>query len=352
MTKNTALVAGATGATAKRLIEELLGGLWQVIGVCRHPPAPPHAPGLTYLRADLLDRDATAQALAAASAVTHLFYTARAPFGEGGVESVPANLALLTNVLDAVIAVAPGLRHVHLVEGQKWYDVRLRPPRTPTREDDPRHMPPNFYYEQEDLLRARQADQAWTWSASRPHFVYDFAPERPRNLVTSIGAWAAMCAAHGLPFDFPGSHGAWTALMEVTDAGLLARAMIWMAQSGAARNRAYNVTDTCQFRWKWLWPRLAAHFNLPMGEVRPQKLADWMKDKAPAWQRVVLQHKLVPKQLEDLASWEFADFHWGLDHDIITDTTRIRQDGFHGVVDTGAQIIRHLQCYRDARLLP
>ena len=140
--------------------------------------------------------------------------------------------------------------------------------------------------------------------------------------------------------------------MEVTDASLLAQAMLWMAQSGLACNRAYNVTDTCQFRWKWLWPRLAAYFNVPMGEVRPLKLADWMKDKAPAWQRVVERHKLVASRLEDLVSWEFADFHWNLEHDIITDTTRIRQDGFHGVVDTGAQIISHLARYRQARLLP
>ena len=62
----------------------------------------------------------------------------------------------------------------------------MRPPRTPTREDDPRHMPPNFYYNQEDLLRERQAGQAWTWSASRPHFVYDYSPERPRNIVSVI----------------------------------------------------------------------------------------------------------------------------------------------------------------------
>ena len=352
MTNPTALIAGATGATSKRLIEALLAAGWRVIGVCRHPPAPPHAPGLTYLRADLLDGDGTARALAAATGVTHVFYTARAPFGEGGIESVPANLAMLANVLDAVVAPASGLQHVHLVVGQNWYDVRLRPPRTPTREDDPRHMPPNFYYDQEDLLRNRQAGQAWTWSASRPHFVYDFAPERPRNIVTSIGAWAALCASHGLPFDFPGSHGAWNALMEITDASLLAQAMLWMAQSDLACNRAYNVTDTCQFRWKWLWPRLAAYFNLPMGEVRPLKLADWMKDKAPAWQRVVERHKLVASRLEDLVSWEFADFHWNLEHDIITDTTRIRQDGFHGVVDTGAQIISHLARYRQARLLP
>ncbi len=352
MQNKTALVAGATGATSKRLIEVLLAGGWRVIGVCRRPPAPPHAAGLSYLRADLLDAAGCKRDLAVAPQVTHVFYTARAPFGEGGVEDVPANLAMLQNVLDAVCAAAPGLRHVHLVEGQKWYDVRLRPPRTPTREDDPRHMPPNFYYNQEDLLRERQAGQAWTWSASRPHFVYDYSPERPRNIVSTIGAWASMCMAHGLPLDFPGSHGAWNALLEITDATLLAQAMVWMAESEKACNRAYNVSDTCQFRWRWLWPRIAAHFNLAEGEVRPLKLADWMRDKGPAWQRMVEKHQLVANPLEDLASWEFADFYWSLDHDNITDTTRIRMDGFHGVVDTGSQIVAYLGRYREARLLP
>lgn len=348
----TALIAGATGATSKRLIEVLLAEAWQVIGVCRHPPVSPHPARLSYLRADLLDREDCMQALAGATGVTHLFYTARAPFGEGGVEDVATNVAMLQNVLDAVGGAAPGLIHVHLVEGQKWYDVRLKPPRTPTREDDPRHMPPNFYYNQEDLLRARAPESGWTWSASRPHFVYDFSPERPRNIVSTIGAWAAMCAAHGLPLDFPGSHGAWNTLVEITDATLLARAMVWMAQSDKARNRAYNVTDTCQFRWRWLWPRIAAHFNLPVGEVRPQRLAESMRDKASAWQRVVEKHGLIANPLEELASWEFADFFWNVEHDNIADTTRIRSDGFHGVVDTGRQIVSYLEQYRAARLLP
>ena len=352
MTPKTALIAGATGATSKRLIEVLLDGGWQVIGVSRHPPEGSATPGLSHVCCDLLDGDGCARALAGASAVTHLFYTARAAFGEGGVEDVPQNVAMLRNVLDAVIAAAPGLEHVHLVEGQKWYDVRLRPPRTPTREDDPRHMPPNFYYDQQDLLRARQHGQRWTWSASRPHFVYDFSPERPRNIVSTIGAWAAMCAEHGLPLDFPGSPGCYTALMEITDATLLARAIAWMATSDRARNQAYNVTDSCQFRWQWVWPKIAAHFKLAVGVVRPLKLADWMKDKGPAWQRIIDRHALKPLALHDLASWEFADFYWSLDHDNITDTTRIRLDGFHGVVDTGRQIVGYLEQYRAARLLP
>ena len=352
MGTSCALVAGATGAASRRLVEVLLESGWQVIGLSRRGPETAQAGKLSFVRADLLDRAGCAGALGGSRNVTHVFYTARAEFGEGGVEDVGRNVAMLENVLDAVEAAAPHLQHVHLVEGQKWYDVRLKMTRTPTREDDPRHMPPNFYYDQEDLLRARQEGRQWTWSASRPHFIYDFSPERPRNIVSTIGAWAALCAEHGLPLDFPGSSACYTALMEITDATLLARAMLWMATSEKARNQAYNVTDTCQFRWKWLWPKIAAHFGLPVGEVRPLRLVEWMKDKEPVWQRIVERHGLERTSMDDIASWAFADFLWGLDCDNFTDTTKIRRDGFHGVVDTGQQILDYLQRYREARLLP
>lgn len=351
MAKKTALIAGATGAVSKRLIEVLLDDGFQVVGVSRHPPGTSKDRRLSHIRADLLDHAGCKRALGAARGVTHVFYTARAAFGEGGVEDVESNVTMLRNVLDAVEA-APDLEHVHLVEGAKWYDNRLRPPRTPTREDDPRHMPPNFYYDQEDLLRERQAGRDWSWSASRPHFVYDFAPERPRNIVSTIGAWAALCAEHGMPLDFPGSPGAYSALMETTDATLLARAMVWMASEPKARNQAYNVTDGCPFRWKAMWPRIAAHFDLPVGEPRSLTLADWMKDKDPAWDRFIRRHDLVPNPLHDVASWAFADFFWGLDHDQIMDTTKIRLHGFHGVVDTFEQILDYLRRYRELRLLP
>jgi len=348
---STALVAGATGHTGSRLVELFESrDDWRVIGVSRR--ASPTWRRVEHIGVDLTDAAAANEALARAPDVTHIFYCARAPHGESGVESVADNLAMLAHVVDAVETTSPALKHVHLIEEGKWYGVHLGPYPTPAREDDPRHLPPNFYYDQEDLLRLRQERSGWTWSASRPHFIYDYSPERPRNIVSTIGAWAAMCAEHGTPLDFPGSPACYSALMEITDATQLARAMAWMATSERARNQAYNVTDSCQFRWQGLWPRIAAHFNLPVGDVRPLKLAEWMKDKEPAWKRIVERHSLAPNPMQEIASWAFADFFWGLDHDNFTDTTKIRLHGFHGVVDTGQQILDYLQRYREARLLP
>jgi nucleoside-diphosphate-sugar epimerase len=347
----TALIAGATGATAKRLVEVLLADPdWSVVGVSRNPPA--SSDRLTFIAADLLDPAGCRRAFAKCSAVTHVFYTARAKFGEGGVESVEDNAAMLRNVIDAIEPAARGLQHVHLVQGGKYYGQHLGPYPTPTREDDPRHMPPNFYYDQQDILVERQRGKSWTWSASRPNLICDFAPDRARNIVSLIGAYAAICAELDVPFDFPGRPGCWNALTEVTDATHFAQAMVFMATAPTAANEAFNITNGDLFRWKRLWPWLADHFGVRLGEVRTLTLADWMKDKEPVWQRIVQRHALKPSRLSDLAVWDFGDFVWRQDYDVVSSNTKVRRAGFHAVLDTHDMFLTHLARYRDARILP
>jgi nucleoside-diphosphate-sugar epimerase len=346
----TALVAGATGAVAKRLIERLLDARWPVLGLSRNPSEKETA--AQWLAADLLDRKSCDQILRHHPQITHVFYCARAKHGEGGVESVEENVEMLRNVVDASAQVADRLQHIHLVEGGKWYGQHLGRYPNPAQEDDPRHMPPNFYYDQEDLLRSRQEGKRWTWSASRPNVICDFAPERPRNLVSIIGAYAAICRELGMRLDFPGKPGNYTALTEVTDATLLANGMIHMATSPACVNRAFNITNGDVFRWERMWPRIAEALGMRPGIVRHIPIARWMADKEPVWQRVVANHRLQPRRLDQVALWGFADFVFGQDYDVISSTTRLRLSGFHEVVDTGEMLLRQLQQYRDAKILP
>ncbi|MEZ5855338.1 MAG: hypothetical protein R3D67_11595 [Hyphomicrobiaceae bacterium] len=157
--------------------------------------------------------------------------------------------------------------------------MHLGPMKTPAREDDPRHLPPNFYYAQEDILRERQRGKAWTWSASRPGFLYDDAPERPRNLIALVGAWAAFCKEMGTELEFPGTEANYKALFEATDAGQLARGIKWMATSPQGANQAFNLTDGTLFRWERLWPRVADAYGLKVGQVRHLNLTTWMADQ-------------------------------------------------------------------------
>ena len=350
MAERTALVAGATGAVAKRLIERLTARGWHVIGLSRNPTD--QNDGVTRLSADLHNGESCRKTLQPFPDITHVFYCARAKHGEGGVESVADNVDMLRNVIDASEHAARNLQHIHLVEGGKWYGQHLGRYPTPAREDDPRHMPPNFYYDQEDLLRERQSSKRWTWSASRPNVICDFAPERARNLISIIGAYAAICRELGLRLDFPGKPGNYTAITEVTDATLLANGMIHMATSPACENKAFNITNGDVFRWERMWPRIAEAFDIQAGVVRPIPVARWMADKEPVWQRVVARHGLKPTTLDNVAVWGFADFVFGQDYDVMSSTTRLRQSGFNDVVDSGDMLLNHIRQYRDAKILP
>ena len=352
---NTLLVAGATGAAASRLVARAAGAAgWQVVGLCRTARA--EEPGVRYLAVDLGDAGACRAAVQAAvpQGVTHAVYAARAAFGEGGVEDVAANLAMLAGLIDA--AEGPALRHVHLVEGTKWYGMHIGPYPTPADEEDARHLPPNFYYDQQDLLAARAAGGGWAWSASRPSFIVDVAPGRARNLASTLGAYAAICRELGVTLDFPGSAASFGSLVEVTDATLLAEAIFWMLEApqgtcGAAANRAFNVTNGDVFRFARFWPRLAAAFGMRCGIVRPMKLAAWMADKGPVWERIAAREGLgLP--LGEVARWDFADFVLGLEHDLFASTTRLRQAGFGTCLDTQAHLLDQIGQYRALRVLP
>jgi nucleoside-diphosphate-sugar epimerase len=347
-----AIVAGATGAAATRLVEELLRQEWRVIGVSRKAPKHNSNGRLTHLQADLLDAGGLKLAISLYRDITHLFFTARASHEETGVEPVAENVAMLRNALDAVEVASPLLQHVHLVEGTKWYGMHLGNFKTPARENDPRHLPPNFYYDQQDLVTDRQKGKQWTWSASRPYFLIDFAPHRPRNVVSVIGAYAAICRELGVPLNFPGTDTCWNSLSEATDARQLARAMVFLSTSPKVRNEAFNVTNGDLFRWKHLWPRVARSFDMPCGEVQTLSLAEWVADKEPVWDRIVRHHKLKPRRLGEVALWAFGDFAFRQSCDVISSMTKIRIVGFHDTLDTEELYLAILRQYREARILP
>ena len=239
-----ALVVGPTGATGKAVTAALARqGGWTVYGASRTEPG--GTPPFRHVAADLMRPGTLAPALAGLAPVTHGFFCARAPFAEGGVEDVPLNVAMLEAMLDGLEASSLRLEHVHLLEGTKWYGMHLGPYRTPAREDDPRHLPPNFYYDQQDLLERRARRGGWGWSASRPSFICGFAPERPRNLVPTLGAYAAICRALRAPLDFPGTAEGYTALNEVTDVDVLGDAVLFTAtHRPRATKRSTSPTAT------------------------------------------------------------------------------------------------------------
>lgn len=350
MVARKAVIVGGLGVIGRNLVHHLeREGGWDVVGLSRR--APDFETRATFIQVDLLDREASFAALRGLTDATHVFYCAfqgRPTW----VEHTAPNLAMLANAVDAVAAASDRLEHVHLVEGNKWYGSHLGPFRTPAREDDPPHMPPNFYVEQETWLRARAADSGWSFSALRPHTVCGFALGNPMNIATVIATYAVISKELGLPLRFPGKPGAYDAIYQVTDADLLARAMVFCATEPAAADQAFNVTNGDFFRWRNYWPTFAAFFDLPLGDVQTIPLVEFMADKAPVWERIVRRHGLRAVPYGEIAAWPFADYVFGCDWDVMTDTLKLRQAGFHDCVRSDEMFLRLFRRFQELRVMP
>jgi nucleoside-diphosphate-sugar epimerase len=346
----TALVVGARGAIGGNLIEHLesIGG-WDVIGLSRRGGAD-HG-SVRHLSVDLLDREQTQSQLSGLSEVTHIFYAAYQD-RPTWTELVAPNLAMLTNVVDAIEPVAPGLEHISLMQGYKVYGAHLGPFATPAKEDDPPHMPPEFNVDQQQFLEKRQVGASWSWSALRPSVVGGVGLGNPMNLAMVIGVYASICKELGIPFRFPGKPGAYTSLIEMTDANLLAKAIVWAATTPESQNEAFNITNGDMFRWSSMWPKIAEFFELDVAPPLQLNLSAVMEDKAALWEKMVTDHNLVPTPYSDVSSWAFGDFVFAWDYDVIADTSKSRRAGFHEYVDTELMFMRIFQDLRDSRLIP
>jgi nucleoside-diphosphate-sugar epimerase len=346
----TALVVGAHGVIGRTLVQHLAAtGEWDVIGVSRRGGDVDGR--VRHVAVDLLDPAAAREGLAPLREVTHVFHAAYQD-RPAWSELVEPNVTMLRSVLDGLEPVADDLRHVQLMQGYKVYGAHLGPFKTPAREDDPGHMPPEFNVAQQELLEARAADAAWTWSALRPSVVGGTTLGNPMNLAVAIAVYATMARRLGVPMRFPGKPGAYDALLEVTDSGLLAQAAVWAATDPRAADEAYNIANGDLFRWRELWPRLAAWFGLPAGDPLPMSLADVMADKGPVWDALVAEHDLEPTPYADVSSWTFADFVLGWDYDVFADGLKARRAGFHAYVETEAMFIGLFEQLRAARVIP
>lgn len=345
-----AIVTGATGVVGRYLLQHLIErGDWDVVAVSRR--APDIAGRHEHLAVDLLDRADCRRKLGPHRDATHVFYSAFLQDADPA-QHVARNTAMLVNLVEAVESASPALAHVNLVEGTKWYGSHLGPFRTPAKEEHPRHVGANFYFDQQDWLAAKQRGKAWTWSAVRPHAVCGFSVGSPMNLALAIAVYGTLCRELGLPFSHPGPAANFHALYQLTDSTLLAKAMVWMATEPRCANQAFNVTNGDLIRWENLWPRLARFFGVEPGPQRHFSLKAQLGDKAAAWQALVRRRGLQPHRFEDIAGWAFADFVFGSTWDIVSDTGKARRFGFCEAVDSEEMLLALLDGFRRQRVIP
>lgn len=346
-TAKIALVVGANGIIGNAVAKELKREGWQVRALDRRPVV-----GTETLVADLTDADAVAIAVQAARDTTHVFYAAFSPDPDLALEA-HRNAGMLANVLDGLEQVNSDLQRVVIYQGFKIYGSHLGANvRTPAREIDAGHMPPNLYLAQEAQLIKRAEHSRWDYVALRPDLVIGDIHGNPMNIALVIGVFAELSRALNIPMRFPGTDKAYGQLQQFTDAGLLARASVWAALSESAGGEAFNIANGDIFRWERMWQDTASHLGMQTASPIPLTLARHMPDKAALWREIAERHNLIQPDLAKLVGWAFGDFIFHTETDIISDTNKIYRYGFTERADSKASLPDALDSLRRQRVLP
>lgn len=347
--KKRIIVAGAVGVIGRGVLAHFEDQDVELIALSRRKPDFPTR--AQHLPVDLTDRDSCEKWLAQVPDATHLVFAAYQE-KPTPAELVEVNLLMLKNLVEVLEAKAANLQHVTLMQGGKAYGAHIGPFPSPAKESDPRHMPPNFYYDQEDFLRSASQGKQWSWTALRPEAVIGMAVGNPMNLLMVIAIYGTLAKALGVPMSFPGSRAAYEVLYQVTDTRILARAIDWAGETASCRGEVFNITNGDYFRWSRVWPRIAAFFEVPVGEPFPLSLEQMMADKGALWARLTKEHGLQEYPYEKLVSWQFGDFILKTTFDNITSTIKARQHGFAGCIDSEAMFIDRLNALREQRYIP
>jgi nucleoside-diphosphate-sugar epimerase len=351
------VVAGALGVVGRAVVEHIdaIGGDNEVTALSRR--SPDFETGAHFVSVDLRDSERSRRELAQARDATHLVYAAlhekpRLVRGWFDPDQIETNRRMLENTLDAL----PALEHVTLLQGTKAYGAHLGVPiRVPAREEAPHREHANFYWEQEDLLRARAERDGFHFTIFRPQIVLGVASGSAMNPVASFGAFAVLRRELGLPLVHPGHP---HALTECTDARLQASAIEWAWDAKTALNETFNVTNGDVVVWSEVFPALAQAFGMELGEPEAMSMADEMPRHAALWRQVAEREGLIEPDLDAWIglSWQYADALWanpGLpERPALVSTIKLRQAGFGECIDTEQSILEAIAGCRRAGYLP
>jgi len=367
--------SGIVGRAALELFDQLPG--WGAIGISRRVP---DLPNVEHIALDLTNAEACARVAAELHQVTHVIYAAL--FEKPGLlagwtepDQMQTNLQMLKNIMVPLQRSALGLQHVSLLQGTKAYGAHVGRMRVPGKEQAPRVEHPNFYWLQEDWLKAQRAQASWHFTIWRPPLIIGHAIGAPMNVLSVIGIYGALAAASkNAGTDGFGWPGGVCGPIDAVDARLLARAFAWAVKAGqpeavgndncgavrqAAMDQTFNVTNGDVFLPSGIWPRLAECFGLKTGADNPQRLQDSLPPQAARWDQLVATHELQAPALDRFVgdSLIYTDVFFNAGNATpmpspLLSTIKLRQAGFNECLDSEDMFVQWLSLLQQMRVLP
>jgi nucleoside-diphosphate-sugar epimerase len=354
------LIVGASGLVGTAAAISFANAGWQVVATSRRRPELLEHPNIEFVALDLQDQDACATTCAQLNGISHVVYTAVYEMpglvnGWSDPVQIRTNGQMLENLLRG-LAQNNDLQHVTLLQGTKAYGAMVGPMRVPARENQPRVDHPNFYWVQEDFLRAHAAEHNYAFTILRPQMIVGPNHGVVMNLPPVVGVYAAIRQAEGLPFSFPGGV---DRALEAVDTRLVGDACLWAATNSCAVGETYNLTNGEVFSWRDMWSAIAAALDVQPGDDEPLSVAEYLTQREDLWNQIVREHDLAPNTLAQIVgeSHHYADlcFAYGATEPpppIFVSTVKIKQAGFTQTYDSEESFCYWLKDLRGRRIIP
>lgn len=395
-----ALVVGATGISGFHTIRALLDTpeRWsEVYAVSRSPLSEKSLSLLSQEQRSRIQHVAVdmtssakdiAQALRKAEIVAdYVFYYAymspksgkSAMDPETADELVEINVPPFKSFLDSLPVAGIKPKRILLQTGRKTYGVHIGRVRTSLVESDPqpRHLSPNFYYPQEDALRAFCDQHPETkWNIIHPFGIIGAIEYGSMNTFMSFGIYAAIQAQRGEPLKFGADFNSWQFEAAHSTARLTGYLSEWAVLEERCANQSFNAQDGGLLSWDRFFYELARWYGVnkvqgpeldesrlqttslaggrdsPLGYGPPTQvrysfmLADWARDPAirSAWEEIMAKSngKVTDNPWEgngkDFLMGDFAYLPFGT-----ASMNKAKRYGFSGFVDTLESVFEMFQ---------
>ncbi|KAF4460647.1 nad dependent epimerase dehydratase family [Fusarium albosuccineum] len=292
LTGLTAIVCGASGISGFHALRALLDTpRWSRVFLLSRSPL--SAEAKSFLSADQLSRvtHVPVDLLSSAESIArelqraqvkagYLFYYAYLqpdsvldPMSpEAAQVLIDTNAPMLQNLLDALPLAYTVPKRILLQTGGKNYGMHIGRVRTPIVESDPqpRHIADNFYYHQEDAIKAVcEKFPGTTWNVVRPFGIIGAAPNSPLNMFMSFAIYAAVQAHKGDPLEFGGDLTAWQFEASHSSVRLTSYLSEWAVLEPDCANQAFNAVDGGALSWDRFFGALAEWWGVSRGVVKP-----------------------------------------------------------------------------------
>ena len=362
MKKGKVLIVGGSGVIGNAALEQFVSSEWETISISRRLPECLSG-DFQHISLDLRDTKECKKIFSKINGITHIIYTAL--FEKPGLisgwyekDQMETNLQMMKNVLEPICSSNRNLKHITFLQGTKAYGVHFHSIPTPSRENLRRDENDNFYWLQEDYVKNLQKEYNWNWTIFRPQIVFGYSYGTAMNLIPVLGAYASICNETNEPFIFTGKP---NAILEATDAKLIAKACEWAALNKESENEIFNITNGDVFTWTDVWPSLADNLNIKYSKPSRDlfKLSEWLQERSNIWKTVVEKYNLKNISLSELLgeSHHYIDFCFGYNSPdkippAIVSTIKLRKAGFNECVDTEEMLNNYLTELKERNIIP